>query len=135
MSDYLPLAGGTMQGAINMNGNRITNVPNPANSGDAMNYRALVNAIEEMVDEFQSLAWSVTLSANDWVNLSQTIEDDRFVIGGYSYFVSASPSNAAIYGESGIYAEDIATNGEMTFVCTVVPTEDITVYIRRATTQ
>jgi len=35
--DALPLAGGTMTGAINMGGNKITNVPNPTNYLDAAN--------------------------------------------------------------------------------------------------
>lgn len=35
-SDALPLAGGTMAGAINMDGNKVSNLPTPTASGDAV---------------------------------------------------------------------------------------------------
>ena len=39
----LPLSGGTMEGPINMDGNKITNLGTPVNSGDAVNYGTLSN--------------------------------------------------------------------------------------------
>lgn len=35
LNDYLPLAGGTMQGNLNMGANKVTNLPTPSASGDA----------------------------------------------------------------------------------------------------
>ena len=35
--NYLPLAGGTMTGSINMSGQAITNLKDPASDGDAVN--------------------------------------------------------------------------------------------------
>lgn len=43
--DYLPLAGGTMDGAINMGGNAITNVAVPSADTDAANKQYVDNAI------------------------------------------------------------------------------------------
>lgn len=132
---YLPLTGGTMQGAINMNGNRIKNVPNPANDGDAVNYRALNNAIDAAIEDVQPVAWTIVLDADNWVNNQQTVEDERFLVGDYCYFISAAPSDSNTYGWCGITAEDITVNGEIVFNCSVAPSEDITVYIRRAAAQ
>lgn len=42
---YLPIKGGTMQGAINMNNKSITNVPSPSADGDAVNKKYVDDAI------------------------------------------------------------------------------------------
>lgn len=39
----LPLSGGTMEGPINMDGNKITNLEAPVDPGDAVNYGTLSN--------------------------------------------------------------------------------------------
>lgn len=39
----LLLGGGTMEGPINMDGNKITNLGAPSDPGDAMNYKTLSN--------------------------------------------------------------------------------------------
>lgn len=47
--DYLPLAGGNMQGAINMSNYRITNLNTPANAQDAAT-KAYVDALQALVE-------------------------------------------------------------------------------------
>ena len=41
LNNYLELSGGTMTGSLNMNGQKITNIPDGVNSGDAVNFGQL----------------------------------------------------------------------------------------------
>jgi hypothetical protein len=81
LANYLPLAGGTMSGVINMNNNAITNLPAPVANGDAankqyvdtqtglylplaggtMNSGALINANGGSVEELTKLVGETSL--------------------------------------------------------------------------
>lgn len=47
IEEKLPLTGGTMKGAINMNGQSITNLADAANDGDAVSKKYMENALED----------------------------------------------------------------------------------------
>lgn len=47
IEERLPLTGGTMKGAINMNGQSITNLADAANDGDAVSKKYMENALED----------------------------------------------------------------------------------------
>ncbi len=61
VANYLPLAGGTMGGAINMGGNAIDNIPAGAATGDAVEYDQFIAGLAAQ-DEISELA-DVALSA------------------------------------------------------------------------
>ena len=63
-SPFLPLAGGTMTGSINMSGQAITNLKDPASDGDAVN--------KKFVDKSKPAYVSDTMSASKWDKSSKT---------------------------------------------------------------
>ena len=77
-------------------------------------------------------AFTVTLSSSGWSSNAQTVSDAKFIASGYSYIVSPASSSFADYGAAQIYADDVSTNGQMTFHCTDVPSSNLTVNVVRA---
>ena len=88
----------------------------------------LQNKAEKSVD------FTVTLTAAGWSNNAQTISDSRFVSTGYAYTVAPASGSFADYAEAMIYADDVATNGQMVFHCDSAPTAELTVNIVRMVT-
>ena len=76
-------------------------------------------------------SFTVSLPLASWSSNSQTVSDAKFVASGYSYFVSASPSDTLDYGESVIYADNVTTDGSMVFHCVDLPVRDLTVNITK----
>lgn len=81
----------------------------------------------ESLEASESFTVSLPLSA--WSENAQTVSNVKFVASGFSYFVSASPSDTLDYGESVIYADNVTTDGSMTFHCVDLPVRDLTVNI------
>lgn len=79
----------------------------------------------------KSTAFTITLMAADWADNAQTVNDIQFLTENYSYIVAPSPANFAAYGEAGIYAEDVTTNGQMVFHCDSAPDAALSVNIVR----
>lgn len=50
-----------------------------------------------------------------WQNDQQTIYDANFIASGYAYVVTPSPISASKYASYGIYADNVTTDGQMTF--------------------
>lgn len=78
-----------------------------------------------------SLSFTVTLDAADWSSGEQTVSSQYFVASGYAYITSPASARFADYVDAQIYADDVSTNGSMTFHCVNEPTNDITVKILR----
>ena len=76
-------------------------------------------------------AFTITLSSSGWSSNAQTVSDAKFIASGYSYIVSPASSSFAAYGEAQIYADDVSTDGSMTFHCTSVPSSNLTVNVVR----
>ena len=79
----------------------------------------------------KSVSFTATLASASWSNDSQDITDSRFAASGYAYIVSPASSSFAAYGEAGIYADNVSTDGEITFHCSSAPSSDILVNITR----
>ena len=83
--DYLPLAGGTMTGSINMSGQAITNLKDPASDGDAVN--------KKFVDKSKPTYVSDTMSASKWDKSSKTYSFESSYPFA-SYDIEIQPSDA-----------------------------------------
>ena len=75
--------------------------------------------------------FTVTLASASWVSNEQTVSDAKFIASGYSYIVSPASASFADYGAAQIYADDVTTDGSMTFHCTSAPSTNLTVNIAR----
>lgn len=76
-------------------------------------------------------AFTVTLASASWSSNAQTVSNAYFVASGYAYIVSPASASFADYGTAQIYADDVTTDGQMTFHCTDVPSGNLTVNIAR----
>ena len=94
--DYLPLAGGTMTGSINMSGHSITNLKAPTSNTDATNKEYVDGEIESVIPTGVIVMWSGSTSSvpTGWAlcNGQNGTPDlrDRFIVGaGNSYSVGS----------------------------------------------
>ena len=76
-------------------------------------------------------SFTVTLTAAGWSNKAQTVSNSNFITSGYAYIVSPASASFLDYGSAQIYADDVTTNGQMTFHCEDVPSSALTVNITR----
>lgn len=76
-------------------------------------------------------AFTVTLSSSGWSSNAQTVSDAKFIASGYSYIVSPVSSSFTAYGEAQIYADNVSTDGSMTFHCVNVPSSNLMVNVVR----
>lgn len=74
---------------------------------------------------------SITLLANGWSSNTQTISNADFLLGNYCYIVSPVSTSLLEYAECQVYASEVSTAGYMTFNCTTVPDNDLSVKIVR----
>lgn len=74
--------------------------------------------------------FTISIPASSWSNNACTISNSNIQSGTeYTYFVSPSDSSYKDYNECGIYADDITTNGSITFHASETPTAAISVDI------
>jgi len=78
-----------------------------------------------------TIAFTATLASASWSSNAQTISDAKFLASGYAYIVSPASGSFVNYSKAAIYADDVSTDGSMTFHCTTTPTSDLTVNIVR----
>lgn len=78
------------------------------------------------------LSFTVTLPASGWSGGTQTVSDPRFLASGiYNYLVGPSSASRADYLQSGVYAADVETDGNMPFFAGADVASDLTVNIMR----
>ena len=70
-------------------------------------------------------AFTVTLASASWSAGVQTVSNANFLTGDYCYMVYASPSSTYAWQDSDVYADDVATAGQMVFHCDVTPSADL----------
>ena len=81
--------------------------------------------------DYGALSFTVTLAAASWSSNAQTVSNANFLATGYAFMVSPESSSFADYAAAVIYADDVTTDGGMTFHCGTTPTADLTVNIVR----
>jgi hypothetical protein len=72
---------------------------------------------------------TVTLTASGWTDSQQTVTDEALVASGYGYIVTPDPASYASYAAAGVRAQNVTTDGSISFVCSKTPTVDLTVSI------
>lgn len=116
-----PRKGMTMQGPINMNGQKLTGIPAPVSDDDAVNWGSVKNAQGQHQNEV------ITLSASKWSNKQQAVsveglsEDD-------TVFSTPDASSRELYVESNV---KLSAQGEgtLTYVCEEVPASNLTINV------
>ena len=116
-----PRKGMTMQGPINMNGQKLTGIPAPVSDDDAVNWGSVKNAQGQHQNKV------ITLSASKWSNKQQTVsveglsEDD-------TVFSTPDASSRELYVESNV---KLSAQGEgtLTYVCEEVPASNLTINV------
>ena len=79
---------------------------------------------------------TATLAAASWSSKAQPVSNAAFVASGYAYIVAPASSSYAAYASAQIYADDVTTDGSMTFHCVGdVPSSDLTVNILKVEVQ
>lgn len=75
---------------------------------------------------------TVTLPAANWSGRTQKIEHEKLLAdSGYCYFVCGDAECFMDCGDTGVKADNITVDGEITFRCEVTPDKDLTVHILR----
>lgn len=75
---------------------------------------------------------TVTLPAENWSGRAQTVKDNILLADEkYWYIVCADADCFMAVSETGVKADNITVNGQVTFHCEVTPTENLTIYILR----
>lgn len=90
-----------------------------------------VSAATKGVD-YGAKSFTITLASASWSNNAQTVSNADFYASGYAYIVSPAGSSFSDYAAAVIYADDVTVDGSMTFHCTNVPTNNLTVNIQRS---
>jgi hypothetical protein len=143
--DYLPLAGGTMSGDIDMDSNSITNLADGANPGDAVNYGQLqaVAAVSKLWKEIllisdqlvdgasggiyaaQVLKLSANLETGDTISLYDGTNTESFIAG--TDFSIGADINATLANISAEIVADsnIAISTTTTLLDSVDATNDV----------
>lgn len=112
--DALPLAGGTMTGAINMDGNKVTGLPAPTADLDAVTKAYLDNAIATAVADYLAKAGgSMTGAINMGGNKITTLGNPTAASDAAtkSYVDSAVPSGTFLQTSGGTMSGDINMGG------------------------
>lgn len=78
--------------------------------------------------QYGSEAFQVTLTTS-WTNNAQTISNNKFEASGYSYMITPSGTSTSDFLSCEVYADDVTTNGQMTFHCYTIPSNAIVVNV------
>lgn len=137
IKDALPLVGGKMKGAVDMDSHGIHNLPEPKAEGDAVNQK-YADAIEKIAKDAGTAAKNAQATADKkvaksngiaalplsgWVENTQTVEVDG-VTADNTIVVGADPANYTEYADANVRCTEQG-EGTLTFVCDDVPEIDL----------
>ena len=93
---------------------------------------ALLEVITPLLESAQHIGITVTLPAENWSGRAQTVQDESLLANSkYWYIVCADADCFMAASETGVKADNITVDGQITFHCEVTPVEDLTLYILR----
>ncbi len=86
---------------------------------------------DAQIEKHMPIVFTVELPASGWSGLTQTVEDDRFIVDGYAYITSPDDTSYDDYQD--VHAQGVEIAGQMIFVCTVdePPEVDLSVNVLR----
>ena len=113
-------------------GNTLQSDVIPSTNGIIKNNNGVFQ-IATLGTDYGTLSFTVTLlsGSGNWSGNAQTVSNSNFQSTGFSYIVSPDSSSFSDYATAVIYADNVTTNGQMTFHCTDVPSNNLTVNIIR----
>lgn len=92
----------------------------------------VLETIIPLLEGAQHSGITVTLPAESWSGRAQTVQDEFFLADGkYWYIVCADADCFMAASETGVKADNITVDGQITFRCEVTPTENLTISILR----
>lgn len=92
----------------------------------------VLESIIPLLESAQHSGITVTLPAESWSGRAQTVQDEFFLADGkYWYIVCADADCFMAASETGVKADNITVDGQITFHCEVTPTENLTISILR----
>lgn len=93
---------------------------------------ALLEVITPLLESAQHTGITVTLPAENWSGRAQTVQDESLLADSkYWYIVCADADCFMAASETGVKADNITVDGQITFRCEVTPTENLTISIVR----
>lgn len=144
----LPIAGGTMEGVINMNGQKLTGLNAPTVNSDAVN-KSYADEIKKIASNAKTTAdnastaasnaqntanakcakstVSASLNVSDWSSLTQTVSVSG-VTSSNTIIVSPAPNSYVAYTVANVRCTAQAS-GKLTFICDETPTVKLTVNV------
>lgn len=92
----------------------------------------LAELVAAGLEDLQHIGISVTLPAANWSGGAQTVAHASLLAdSNYIYLVGADAGTRNVYDSYGVSADNVTTNGQMTFRCNTTPTVDLSVFIIR----
>ena len=86
---------------------------------------ALLEVITPLLESAQHTGITVTLPAENWSGRAQTVQDESLLANSkYWYIVCADADCFMAASETGVKADNITVDGQITFHCEVTPVED-----------
>jgi len=97
---------------------------------------ARVNELTKLViaglEDVQHVGFTLTLPAANWSGTVQTVKDASLLAdSNYRYLVSGDADCFAAYRDAVVKADNVTVNGQMTFHCETLPTQNLTVNVIR----
>lgn len=92
----------------------------------------VLNLVIPALESAQHPGFTVTLPAGNWDGRAQTIQNAFFLAdSNYWYLVCGDADCYTACCETGVKADNITTDGQITFRCEITPEEDLTIHIIR----
>ena len=92
----------------------------------------LLDSMIPLLESAQHTGITVTLPTENWSGRAQTVQDESLLADSkYWYIVCADADCFMAASETGVKADNITVDGQITFHCEVTPVEDLTLYILR----
>ena len=92
----------------------------------------ILESVVPLLESAQHTGITVTLPAENWSGRAQTVQDESLLANGnYWYIVCADTDSFMAASESGVKADNITIDGQITFRCEITPVGNLTIYILR----